>query len=213
MRPRILVILAALAFSVPLFAQSNAIAVFANRTTFDSTKASDPDVTLEIKFDPKTGYGVSYDRFFSPSVSAQFLAQRVRGTTKLAVSAPGTSLSQSVGPLDLDEFDAALHWHFGSPSSAIRPYAGVGIASIQNAKVTIEPDFSESGTTETENLDNKVTWIADAGVDFRISPNAAIIVTAKYTHYSSSIVSTPDDPIQRLKINPLTFAAGVSWRF
>src|SRR4051812_43633598 len=213
MRNRVLMLLVALMLPVSLLAQSNAIAVFANHGTFNSTSATDPGagVSIEIKFDSKIGYGASYDRFFSPNLSAQFLAQRLRGDTKVVVSGGGTSISQNVGALDLNEFDAALHWHFGS--GAIKPYAGLGIAAIQGAKLRAPADATESGTAEELKLDNKFTWVADAGVDFRVSPNASIIVTAKYTPYSSGVGAEAGDPIQRLKLDPFTFAAGVQWRF
>src|SRR5436305_2453807 len=113
MRSRVLMLLVALMLPVSLFAQSNAIAVFVNHGTYHSTSATDPSdgVSIEIKFDSKIGYGASYDRFFSPNLSAQFLAQRLRGDTKVVISDGGTSISQNVGALDLNEFDAALHWH------------------------------------------------------------------------------------------------------
>lgn len=213
MRSRILMLLVSLVLPVSLFAQSNAAAVFVNHGTFNSTSVTDPTdgVSLEIKFDSKVGYGASYDRFVSPNLSVQFLAQRLRADTNVVVSGGGTSITQNVGALDLNEYDAALHWHFGSGS--IKPYAGLGLAAIQGAKLRIPADATDSGTAETLKLDNKFTWVADAGVDFRVSPNASIIVTAKYTSYSSGVGTEPGDPLQRLKLDPLTFAAGLQWRF
>ena len=212
MRSRILMLLVSLVLPVSLFAQSNAIAVFANHGTFNSTSASDPTgISVEVRFDSRTGYGASYDRFLSPNLSAQFLAQRVRANTRLVVSGGGNSVSQDVGALDLNEYDAALHWHFGSGS--FKPYAGLGLATIRGAKLRIPPDATESGNAETFSLDNKVTWVADAGIDFRVTPNASILVSAKYTPYSSGVGAEPGDAIQRLKLDPLTFAAGISWRF
>ena len=215
MRSRIVTFLAALTFPVVVFAQSqpNAVAVFLNHGTFNSTSVSDPDVGIEIKFGSKTGYGASYDRFFSPNLSAQFLAQRIRGTSRVVVTSPGGTFSQDIGTLDLNEFDAALHWHFGSASSAFRPYLGGGVARIQGAKLTTPAAISDSGTDETFKLDSKVTWVADAGVDIRVSPNASIVVSAKYTPYSSGVGAAPGDPLQRLKLDPLTYAAGLQWRF
>jgi outer membrane protein W len=213
MRSRILMLLVALALPVSLFAQSNAVSVFVNHPTFRSTSATDPveDVTISIKFDSKVGYGASYDRFFSPNLSAQFLAQKLRGDTKVSVSGGGASFTENAGTLDATQYDAALHWHFGT--GAMKPYVGIGLGAIQGAKLNIPADATDSGTAESFSLDNKITWVADAGLDFRISPNASITVTAKYMPYSSGIGAEPGDPIQRLKLDPLTFAAGVQWRF
>lgn len=216
MRSRIVTFLIALTFPAVVFAQSqpNAVAVFLNHGTFNSTSATDPGdgLTLEIKFDSKTGYGASYDRWLSPNLSAQILAQRIRGNSRIVVSSSAGTFSQDIGTLDLNEFDAALHWHFGSASSAFRPYLGGGVATIQGAKIRMPAALTDSGTDETFNLDNKLTWVADAGVNFRVSPNASIFVSAKYTPYSSGVSAEPGD-LQSLKLDPLTYAAGVQWRF
>ena len=212
MRNRIVLFLIALALPVSLLAQSDTIAVFANHGTFNSTTVSDPSgISVEVRFDARTGYGASYDHFLSPNLSAQLLAQRVRANTKIVVSGGGASASQDAGTLELNEYDAALHWHFGN--GAFRPYVGGGIATVRGAKLTVPADLSDSGTEESTSLDNKVTWVADAGIDFRVTPKASITLSAKYTPYSSGIGAAPDDPLQRLKLDPLTFAAGISWRF
>lgn len=209
---RVLMLLVALALPVSLFAQSNAIAVFGNRASFSSTSATDPveGVTIDIKFDSKVGYGASYDRYLSPNLSVQFLAQRLRADSRVAVSGGGISISQDLGSLDLNQFDAALHWHFGSGN--IKPYVGGGIGSIQGAKLRIPPDVT-GDVEQTVKFDSKVTWVADAGIDWKVSPNASIIVTAKYMPYSTGVDAEPGDPIQRLKLDPLTYAAGFQWRF
>jgi outer membrane protein W len=205
-------ILVALALPASGFAQSNAFAVFGNHTSFSSTSATDPveDVTIHIKFDSKTGYGVSYDRFLSPNLSVQFLGQRLRADARAVVSGGGISIGADLGSLDLNQFDAALHWHFGSGN--IRPYIGGGIGSIQGAKLRVPAEFAGE-SDETVKFDNKVTWVADAGVDWRVSPKGSVIFTLKYMPYSTGVDAEPGDPIQRLKLDPLTYAAGFQWRF
>ncbi|HKS25211.1 MAG TPA: OmpW family outer membrane protein [Thermoanaerobaculia bacterium] len=209
---RVLMLLVALALPASLFAQSNAVAVFANRTSFRTTSFTDPveGVTVDVKFDSKVGYGVSYDRFFSPNLSLQLLAQRLRGDARVVGSGGGISISQDLGSLDLNQFDAALHWHFGTGN--IRPYVGGGIGTIQGAKLRVPSELT-GGPEETVNFDNKVTWVADAGIDWHVTPNGSIIVTAKYMPYSTGVDADPGDPIQRLKLDPMTYAVGFQWRF
>src|ERR1043165_5874480 len=172
---RVLMLLVVLALPASLFAQSNAIAVFANHPTFRSTSFTDPveAVTADIKFDSKVGYGVSYDRFLSPNLSVQFLGQRLRADARAVVSGGGISVDADLGSLDLNQFDAALHWHFGSGN--IRPYVGAGIGSIQGAKLRVPAEVA-GDPDETVKLDHKVSWVADAGIDWRVSPNAPLIV-------------------------------------
>jgi outer membrane protein W len=219
MRSRILVFLAVLALPVSLLAQSqqNQFTLFLNHATFHTTSVDDPDTgtTLKVRFDAKTGYGASYDRFFSPNVSAQFVAQRIRGDARIVLEAPvaAASFSEGIGTLDLNAFDAALHWHFGAPGATIRPYVGAGLASVRGAKLHVPADFTDSGQAEDFSFDDKITWVADAGIDWRIARSADLTLTAKYMPYSTGVGAEPGDPLQRLKLDPLTFAAGVSWRF
>lgn len=200
-------------FPVSLFAQSNEIAVFANHTSFQSTTDTDPTIpfTAKLKFDSKVGYGVSFDHFLSPNLSVQLLAQTLRGTGKIDIDA-GLKFTLDAGTLDVKEYDAALHWYF-LPEGAFRPYVGGGVARIQGGKLKIPADAANDIEAETISLDSKVTWVADAGIDFRVSPKAAVSLTAKYTPYSSGVGAAPDDPVQRLKLDPLTIAAGFRWRF
>jgi outer membrane protein W len=198
-----------------LFAQANEIAVFVNRSSFSSTTETDPALgaTFKLKFDSRAGYGISVDHFFSPNLSLQLLAQTVRANSKVEVTALGTSFSENAGTLDLNEYDAALHWYF-ERRSAFRPYVGAGVARIQGGKIKIPADLTDSGTApETISLDDKMTWVADAGVDVSISPKASITFTAKYTPYKTSVGADPVDPVQKLKLDPLTLAAGLRWRF
>jgi outer membrane protein W len=201
-------------FPLSLFAQSNEIAVFANHTSFHSTTDTDPTIplTAKLKFNSKVGYGVSFDHFLSPNLSVQLLAQTLHGNGKLSIRTGGTTFSINAGTLDVNEYDAALHWYF-LPVGAFRPYVGGGVARIQGGKLKIPADLADDVEAQTISLDSKVTWVADAGIDFRVSPKAAVSLTAKYTPYSSGVGAAPDDAIQRLKLDPLTVAAGFRWRF
>jgi outer membrane protein W len=209
MRIRIFVYLAALLFAFSLAAQTNHVTFLVNSTTFESTSETDPDLgTVKLSFNTKVGYGVAFDHFVSPNLSVQLLAQRLRADTQLDFA----GISTPAGTLDLNQYDAALHWYFLS-QGAVRPYAGGGVARIQGGKLHIPAEVSTSGADETISLDGKTTWVADAGIDIRAGANAAIVVSAKYVPYKTHFGAAPGDPIQEMKLNPVTFAAGFRWRF
>jgi len=214
MRFRAVMLFAALTLASSLFAQ-NEVAVFLNRTSFKSTTVSDPTVglTAKLKFDSKNAYGISFDRYISPTTSVQFLAQNLKADTVLEVNAPSfPGFSTDAGSLELKEYDVALHWHFGAGHS-FKPYVGFGIARIQGGKIHVPADLTDSGVDETHSLDDKTTWVADAGIDFQISPNLGVIVTAKYVPYKTSYGADPSEPVQKLKLDPRSLAAGLRWRF
>ena len=58
-----------------------------------------------------------------------------------------------------------------------------------------------------------VIVLVDGGVDFSVSQRTTITLAAKYTHYTAKLDTTPDDLFQNLKLNPLTVAAGVRFKF
>jgi outer membrane protein W len=216
MRIRILLSLLVMMYTASLFAQSNDITLFANHSSFHSTSETDPTTGFiaKLKFDSKVGYGISFDHFLSPDLSIQLLAQQLKADTKLELTGAGTSVSEDAGTLDLKQYDVALHWYFLPANSSFRPYVGGGVARIQGGKLHIPADLSGSGSAaETVSLDSKTSWVADAGIDVRIARQAAISVTAKYTPYKTSFGAAPGDPVQRLKLDPLTLAAGLRWRF
>ena len=213
MRTRILVSLAVLLFAFSLSAQNNQVGVFFTAPSFQTTSTTDPGIgRIKLVFDGRTGYGVSLDHFTSPDLAAHFSAQRLRASSRIEFPDQG-GVSINAGTMDLNEFTAALHWYFLSQRNVVRPYAGAGIARIQGGKLNIPAELTASGTGEEFSLDSKTTWTADAGIDIRVGANGAITASVQYTPYKTHFGAAPDDPLQFMKLNPTTFAAGFRWRF
>lgn len=214
MRIRAVLYLVAVLFAVPLFAQSNEIGFFVNGASFQSTSETDPDlgITAKLKFDSKTGYGVNFSHSLSPNTSIEFSAQKLKADAKLELSGAGLSESLKVGTLDLDQIDMAYQWHF-LPRGMVDPYAGGGVAWISGGKLKVDADPANDVEGGTLDLDHKLTWLADAGIDFRVTPNASVMLQAKYTHYSSGVGAELGDSIQKLKLDPITLALGLRWKF
>jgi outer membrane protein W len=214
MRIRIPLSLAVLLFAFSLSAQSNEIGVFFNAPSFSSTSTTDPDIgRVKLLFDGKTGYGISLDHFASPDTAIHISAQKLRAGSRIEFP-DQVGASIDAGTMELTEFTAALHWYFLSQRNMVRPYAGAGVARIQSAKLHIPAELTDSGTAgETVSLDSKTTWTADAGIDIHIGAKGAITLSAQYTPYKTHFGAAPDDPVQYMKLNPVTFAGGLRWRF
>ena len=77
MRSRVLLSLIVTAVSFSLSAQTNEIGVFFNRASLSSNTASDPAdaLTARVKFDPKTGYGISFSQLAHPISDASRLTK------------------------------------------------------------------------------------------------------------------------------------------
>jgi outer membrane protein W len=213
MRIRIPVSLAVVLFAFSLSAQSNQLGVFFTSTSFETTSTNDPDIgKIKLVFDGKTGYGISLDRFTSPDTALHISVQRLRANARFELPDVGTSIG-GAGTMDLTEYTAALHWYFLSQRNMVRPYVGAGIARMQGGKLRIGGDFTTSGAEETLSLDSKTTWTADAGLDIHVGAKGAVTLSAQYTPYKTHFGAASDDPVQFLKLNPITFAGGFRWRF
>ncbi len=214
MRIRIFVSLIALLLTATLYAQTNEIGIFVNQSALSSSSETDPaiPITGKVKFDSKSGYGISFDRFINPGLAVQLSGQTVRAKARISASTAGVSLGESAGTLDLKQYDAALHWYL-APNRSFRPYVGTGIAWIGSGKLKTAAEPAAGIEAGSVGLRNKLTWLVDGGVDFSVSQRSAITLAAKYTHYTAKLETTPDDLFQSLKLDPLTLALGIRFKF
>jgi outer membrane protein W len=209
---RTFVFVSTLLFAVSLSAQSNHVTLFANSAALSSTSTTDPDVgRIKLAFGSHTGYGVAFDHFLSPELAFHASAEKLRAASRLEFPDQG-GVSVNAGSLDLTEYTAGFHWYFLT-RSIVRPYAGAGVARIQGGKLHIPADFTSSGLEETISLDSKTTWNADAGIDISAGANGAVVLNVRYTPYKTHFGAAPDDPLQFMKLNPVTFGAGFRWKF
>lgn len=215
MRLRILAALLALSPAAALFAQSNELGLFVNHSKFSADNATDPAIGLtsaNITFGSKAGYGLSFTHFVSSGFAVQLSGQSVSGKAKVEVTQGGVTAAEAGGALDLRQYDAALHWYL-NPGSSYKFYVGGGAAWIRSGKLSVAPDTTDSIPASTIPMANKVTWLADAGLDIGFSRECSLTLGAKYTHYTATLASTPDSLFPQLKLNPLTYAAGLRFKF
>jgi outer membrane protein W len=217
MRFRVVVALIALFVTATLFAQSDEIGGFVNRSSFSSDSQTDPltGVMANIKFDSKAGYGIAFTHFLSPTTAIELSGQTVHGIAKVQIATGGMTSPESGGKLDLKQYGAALHWYL-VPQGTFRPYVGAGVAWIRSGKLSIAADTADAIVPAILTLQNKVTWVADAGIDIHISQGATLTLSGKYAHYTATLPTTPDNPdnlFQRLRLNPVTIQAGLRFKF
>jgi len=204
MRIRIPVSFAVLLFAFSLCAQTNHVSVFLTDTRVDASTATFPDGVHKLSFDSRTGYGVAFDHFLSPDLAFHTSAEKAHAHAWLEVFNPGVSLSNG-GTLDLNEYTAALHYYFKS-AGAVRVFAGAGLARIQSG------DMHSAYAPLAVKLDPKTNWLIDGGVDISTGAEGAVVLSAKYMPYKN-YGAAPQNPLQVLKLNPVTLAAAFRWGF
>jgi outer membrane protein W len=204
MRIRIPVCLAVLLFAFSLCAQTNHLSVFLTDTRLDASTATFPDGVHKLSFDSRTGYGVAFDHFLSPRLAVHASAEKAHAHGWLEIFDQGVTLNS--GTLDLTEYTAALHYYFNSPGP-VRVFAGAGIARIQSA------DIHSAYAPLEVTFDAKTNWLVDGGVDISTGSKGALVLSARYTPYQTHYGAAPQNPLQVLKLNPVTLAAAFRWGF
>jgi outer membrane protein W len=204
---RILLTLAILAFPLTAFAQASDFGIFVNTTNFKSTTQSDPDFPseqLKIDFDQKMGYGVAYNRYFSPSLSTEFGYSQIRGDGNVTV----TGLPKfGLGEFKSNVFTGILQWHF-APRAFIDPYIGGGASYFQGGKIEIPDDIAVDG--DTVKFDNKAGYVANAGINLAITKGMMLAVDARYMPYKAQEKGAPSS--EAVSLDPLVISAGIRLR-
>jgi outer membrane protein W len=214
MRSTILVALVAALLPASLFAQSNEVTLFANRASLKTVSETNTEGEVaRVNFSSRTGYGVSFNHFFSPSFSVEVAGQTLHARSRLSITDGPITFHQDAGSIDLKQYDVALHWILVS-GGGVRPWIGAGVGRIQSGKLNIPAALSDTGNgPETVRLENKTSWIADAGIDVRMTPHAGLSLSAKYMPYKTTFGAGPGDTIDRITLDPITYSVGVRWTF
>jgi outer membrane protein W len=207
-----LVALAVVVFPILAAAQqlpANDVGVWVSTAQFDETSETDPDIGAEVslEFDENVGYGVTFSHYWGNSLAVEFGAQKLGGDLNLSVEGPAADFTAKVGELDLQAYSATLQWHFAR-GSRISPYIGGGAAFV-TADFDAEP--IEGEPDEQVDLDNETTWLANAGINFALTPSLSLGIDGKYIAYEPKGEGDSDE--DRLDVNPLVLSAGLRFRF
>ncbi len=218
MHLRRLIVFLAFLLTLPLFAQNNELGIFASHATFSKDSASDATLGLteaDIKFDSKVGYGISFNHFLAPDMSIQLSGQTLRADAKVQVTVGGVTAPESGGTLDVKQYAAILQYYV-NPRGTVVPYFGGGLAWMRSGKLSVAADTADGVTAGTIHMQDKRTWVVDAGVDLRLSRSVALSLAGTYTRYTAKLETSTDDPdhiFQNLRLDPVTVSAGLRLRF
>lgn len=202
MRLRILMLLTVALCSTPMFAQMGELGLWVATSQVDETRDDDVLVT----FDDARGFGISLNQYFG-SFSGELAATALTQSGK--ITADGVD-DIDIGDLDLLPITATLQYHFAK-DARISPYIGGGLAYILADDLSSdELDAIEIGTVE---IDDELTYAAQAGLDINFTPRFAIGVEAKYIAFTPESATAGDDEPVDLELNPIIFSAGVKLRW
>jgi outer membrane protein W len=185
--------------AVPMFAQSNDVAVWYSTSRVDSTNEGASGIT----FKNGRGYGASFNHFFGKHLSTEFAYDQLRYQGRLNYLGDNVL---DLGKLKTKVATAVLQWHF-SRAGFIDPYVGAGAAYIKSDALS-SADLTAAGIGDVS-IEKKWGWVADGGVNVNFSRGVAVAVDAKYVPYEPNSGATNT----KLKLNPTIFSAGLRFRF
>jgi len=179
---------------------SNEVALKVSNASYSSTSFADPDGSFDISFKGRTGYGASFNHYWTNRFSTELGVDSLE--SKLRVSSGPSSLD--VGKLEATAVTALAQFHFAT-TPRFDPYAGAGLAYMTGKFSVDDPDLG----TDSVDLKNETSWAADAGINVRVTPRTAIGLDAKYIAWRP----TDDADEDRLDVNPIVYSLSVRFRF
>jgi outer membrane protein len=208
--------LALVFLAIPAAAADRTFDITANAVWVDTNSsgtfnAAAPNQPFDISFDGELGYGAAINVFFGDAVSIEFAGSSV----KQGVRFPGRPrpAGGSGSDLKMIPLTAVLQWHF-IPSGRIDPYIGAGAAYILFDDVRNPSDLGNS--VQRINFKDDVGLALNAGIGIGLTDRFGITVDGKYVPIKSSATAvfvTGPDTEARVKINPVIFSAGLTFKF
>lgn len=187
--------------ALPLAAQSNEVGAWYTHAKLSSTGSSGS----AVQFGSANGWTVSYNRFWTQTLSTEFTYSQVKADGGIDVA--GTR-ALNFGKTAIKPVTVNIEWHF-LRGFFISPYVGAGGAYVKMDNLS-GSDLDVAGVGPIK-VDSKFGWDAGAGVDILIGHNFAISVDGKYIPYEPNA----SGPLasEKLKLNPTLYSAGVKFRF
>lgn len=207
---RKIMIVLVLLFPVSLFAQSNEFSVFESTLNIQNTSlADDPVINVDIEFDAKPGFGVGYNRYWTDHFSTEFAVQKLTADTSLAFSGPAVSATFDAGDVDLTTISGIAQWHFGAGRWV--PYVGGGIVHVTGSANGPDDPTDPTSPVTKDDLESKTSFIANAGIDFRITPRIALTLDGRYFSYDA--VAEDDPRAEPINLDSTVLSVAVKFRF
>ncbi len=150
------------------------------------------------------GFGAHVEVFWSSRVSTRVTAVYLNPAAILYPDNPPPS-DLDLGTLGLDIYSATARFHF-APRRGFSAFAGGGAAVV--AVGNLDDRFGDEIEID---FDPVTTFVAEAGVRYRVHPRVVLEVGAAYLPLELDDAPPPLQPT--VGIDPLIVSAGAAWSF
>jgi outer membrane protein W len=154
------------------------------------------------------GFEATAELFFSPRVSAHASALFVNPEAILyPSSAPGVDVD--LGTIGIDLYSVSARYHLAA-ERRFSAFAGAGAA------LAVLGDLDDQfGPNVNAELEDEVTFFAEAGARYRFRPRLHLEFAAKYVPLETSpdVMRTSYPLPDPIGLDPLIVSLGATWRF
>lgn len=180
-------------------AQSSDVALWIVDSELSTSTIVDEGESIEVDFDEQAGYGFSFNRHWMGHFSTELALQKYAADMSVGIF--------EAGELRITSVTAMGQWHFNR-DGRFAPYVGGGLAFISGEfeiASALDPD------AETLDLESEFTWAAAVGANVRLTDHFALTGEMKYVPWDAREEGDVLD--EAVEVDPVTFAAGVRFRF
>lgn len=205
MKTKIVVLLIVLA--TPLEAQDRdmTIAAWASQVQMQGENEFEG---FSSEFDDGTAIGLSVNRFFGRMLSVEASVFSLRNDVTLQIDESQAVIDLGKANLTPITLGAQLHL---AGRSRFDPYIGAGGAYVLAGDLH-SPDL-EVGERGRLELDDKLTWYANAGIGVEIVRGFAVVADGRYLAYETSSRSTVTGGEEDIDFTPLLLSLGLRFQF
>jgi outer membrane protein W len=203
---RVLFVLFIIAGALRSSAQSSDVAVWIVDSEMAESTVIDDGDTAVFDFEERAGYGLSFNHFWTSAFSTEVALQKYGADMTITPSGLDTF---KVGELDVTSLTVMGQWHFNR-DGRFSPYVGGGAARI-GGEFDLDDDLAEPGEDTHVDLESELTWTAAVGANIRLTDHLALAGEIKVIPWNAKEENgLLEDSVD---VDPVTFAAGVRWRF
>ncbi|MGZ8867567.1 MAG: OmpW family outer membrane protein [Thermoanaerobaculia bacterium] len=160
------------------------------------------------EFEDGTGIGLSVNRFFGRMLSVEASVFSLRNDVTLRINESEAVID--IGKANLTPLTLGAQLHLAG-RSRVDPYIGAGGAWVLAGDLH-SPDLEIGGRGRLE-LDDKLTWYANAGIGVEILRGFSLVADGRYLAYETSSRSTVTGGEEDLDFTPLLLSLGLRFQF
>ncbi|MHB0968386.1 MAG: OmpW/AlkL family protein [Thermoanaerobaculia bacterium] len=200
-------ILLVAALAAPAFAQDSPVDFTIWGSWVDMQGSNDLGNGFETDLESGSGFGVSTNIFLTDRLSTEIAIFALRSDAALTLDG---AFPIDLGRVDLLPVSVGVQFH-PAGTSRFDPYIGAGVAYVM-ADDLESTDLDNVGIGTIE-IDDEVTWMANAGLGFLFTDSFGVALDARYMPFEPASKSSLTGGKQDLELTPLVVSAGLRFRF